>query len=77
MAIIVAILIAVVILFYLYRRRRYNFTSHFTRRRNVIKDLEEEIAELEVTSNNLAEDLEEVKALEQDIKEKINIIRKE
>lgn len=72
---IFCIVILIVVLLLL-RRRHIHFPSHFIRKKHMVEELEEEMAELEGTSKNLMEELQDVKALEQDIKEKIDTINK-
>lgn len=70
--ILLCIIILIIILFL--RRRQGYFPSRFSRKKHAVEELQEEIAELEDTSQGLIHELNEVKNLEQDIKEKIKHI---
>jgi predicted nucleic acid-binding Zn-ribbon protein len=63
-----------VIIILVLRRKREYFLSKYNRKKNAINNLQEEIIELEDTSKGLMEELQTVKNLEQDIKEKIKNI---
>jgi ABC-type amino acid transport substrate-binding protein len=66
--------LVIVIIILVLRRKREYFLSKYNRKKNAINNLQEEIIELEDTSKGLMEELQTVKNLEQDIKEKIKNI---
>ncbi len=76
--VIIYILLCIIILIIVlqFRKRAGYGPIRFHRKENIAKVLEEEIEELENTSVGLAEELNNIKILEQDIKEKIKSIEK-
>lgn len=74
--IILYILLCFIIVVLLVRRKQGHFFLKHKRKTGEISELQEEIAELEDASKGLMEELNEVKTLEQDIKEKIKNIEK-
>lgn len=68
--------VLVLVIFLFTRRRHEYFSSHLHRKAHVISELQQEMSELEDTSKGLLDELNEVHALEQDIKEKMKDIEK-
>ena len=64
----------IIILLLLVKRKREFLSSKHHRKIDVVSELEEEMANLENTSEGLMEDLNEIKTLEKEIKEKIKKI---
>lgn len=75
--IIIYLLLGIIILVVIFslRRRSGYFPFRYSRKTNAVSELKEEIAELESTSAGLMDELNHVKDLEQDIKEKIKDIQ--
>jgi len=74
--IILYILLCFIIVVLLVRRKQGHFFMKHKKKSGEISELQEEIAELEDASKGLMEELNEVKNLEQDIKEKIKNIER-
>ncbi len=72
--VILYVLLGFIIVILLIRRKRGHFFSGYHKKTSEIGELKEEMAELEDTSKSLMEELNDVKTLEQDIKEKIKDI---
>ncbi len=72
--VILYILLCIIILILLVKRKREFLSSKHHRKIDVVSELEEEMANLENTSEGLMEDLNEIKTLEKEIKEKIKKI---
>ncbi len=68
--------LAILGLIFALRKRHIHFPSYLMRKRRMVEELEEEMIELENTSKNLMEELQDVRALEEDIKKKLNNIDK-
>lgn len=75
--VIIYILLCIIILVIIFslRKKRGYFPFRYSRKTNAVSELKEEIAELESTSAGLMDELNHVKDLEQDIKEKIKDIQ--
>ena len=66
--------IAVIVIIVLLQRGRSKFTIRHTRKKEALRELENEIADLEDTSKDLMEELQTVKKLESNIQQKIKEI---
>lgn len=68
------IFLIILILIFLFKRKHIHIPHRYIRKKQIVEELQEEIEELEDTSKGLMEELNDVKNLEKDIKEKIKNI---